>query len=513
MKKLCLIIMFLACVSLARAESLSWVVGGKGDGTEAASTNAGVYDADTTTWAIMQAAKGAFLDSGNSLTVSNNGSGFIRITGSGADLGNAIVGVGAKCEFLAAPEENDDGIFIITAVNTGADTIDLNESFDGDGETVNVVVGGAFANPGDVPDSDDFSDGSVLGGGSKVWVRAIADYTTVDESDSILYVNTAGTASDPIIWEGHFAEISSEKGDFGIATFDANGKTNGVETAVGGATHHTFIGIVCENATGDGWNFGTDDNQQLIRCAGNANGGDGLNGDAHLHIMSCEFDNNTVLGIDANRAAIFGTVVSNNNGGGIDINVAATVANCLVFDNFDGATGKTQIRLQTNAFVRGTIFGCTVDGDNKAGSVGILQDSPVGAAWMATNNIATDCEVGIRDDSTLGQAFIGHNNLYNSNTTDAHANITPQPVDGDNFGNLVKNVAENVLWTADDQTYILQSAFKQAGTDAFYTRKYWDDFNGGAGDNPPDPLTGLSFMDMGGLQREEAGTGAGEGWW
>ena len=245
MKKLCLIIMFLVCTSFAHAEFLNWVVGGKETGEDAASTNAGVYDAEVTTWALMQDNNGGFLDEGNGLTVSDNGAGFIRVTGSGAQLQQAIVGVGANCDFIQ--NENIDGIFIIIAVNTGNDTIDLDESFDGDGETVNIVVGGAFPNPGDVPDSDDFADGSVLGPGSKVWIRAIADYTTVDESDSILYIHEdagdkgAGTAAAPIIWEGHFTEISSEKGDFGIVTFNANGKTNAIETAVGGKVYHTCL--------------------------------------------------------------------------------------------------------------------------------------------------------------------------------------------------------------------------------------------------------------------------------
>ena len=506
MKKLCLIIMFLVCVLLAQAESLSWVVGGKGDGTDAAATNAGVYDADTTTWAAMQGAKGTFLDTADGLTVSNNGAGLIRITGGGTDLQNAIVGVGAKCVFNAAPEENIDGIFIITAVNTGADTIDLNESFDGDGELVDVVVGGAFPNPGDVPDSDDFSDGSVLAAGSKVWIRAIADYTTVDESDSILYINTAGTAADPIIWEGHFGEISNETGDFGIVTFDATGKTNAIETAVGGNLYSAFIGFSCENATGRGFNAnaGVDDAIVLVRCRFFNNGTWGFQGDDVIRVAFCDFDLNGSGGLSFGTASfVVDSVVRNNTG--IGVTFAAIAINNLIYDN----TGSRGI-VGTNNSV---FYGNTVDQNNQAGSIGILQDSGSSFNMYAINNILTDCPTGLQDDSSVRQMAIIYNNLYNSNTVDAQANITPQPVDGDNWGSLVKNVAENVLWTADDQTYILQSAYKQAGTDAYYTRKYWDDFNGGAGDNPPNPLTGLSFMDMGGLQREEAGTGAGEGWW
>ncbi len=500
------LLIFLICASSVSAVYPNWVVGGKGDGTDSAATNAGVYDADVTTWAIMQGSKGGFLDTAEGLTVSNNGGGAIRITGGGADLQNAIVGVGIRCDFIQ--DENTDGIQIITAVNTGNDTVDLGgETFDGDGETVDVVVGGALPNPGDVPDSDDESDGVFIGDGSahKIWIRALADYTTVDESDSILYVNEAGTESVPIIWECHFAEISSETGDFGIVTFNANTITNAIETAVGGSVYHTFIGFSLENATDDGANLNgtTDGHVRFIRCQFTSNGAWGIQGGTTVYAVFCDLDGNMSGGININGSnIIIGSVVRNNTNAGILAPGNAQIDNCLVFDNQDGGTGKTQISVSANPFAAPVIIGCTIDGNDGTGSIGIAQLGATPAEWLAINNIITDCVTGISDAGTIRQTAILYNNLYNSNTNDT-SNISPVPVDGDIWGNIVDPT--NLFSSG----YILHADNKGKGIDASYTQAYWDDFNGGAGDNPPAPLSGLSFMDMGSLQREEAGGGGG----
>ena len=90
------------------------------------------------------------------------------------------------------------------------------------------------------------------------------------------------------------------------------------------------------------------------------------------------------------------------------------------------------------------------------------------------------------------------NNLYNNNTPDT-TNVFPVPTDSDIWDNIVDPA--NLFSSG----YILHPDNKGKGIDASFTKAYWDDFNGGAGDNPPSPLSGLSFKDMGGLQREEAG--------
>lgn len=504
MSKYLLIFLFLMCVSLASATYINWVVGGAGTGADKASTNAGFYDADTIDWDEMQGTNGASMGSDVDAASTDNGGGNVRLTADGDQFDFALVGMGVKCDF--AQDESADGYHLITAFDAGNNTIDLDTAFGGDGEECNVVIGGALANPGDVPDTDDFAVGYHLGSGDtyKIWIRALADYTTVDESDSILYVNTAGTDASPIIWEAHYAEVANEKGDFGIVTFDANGKTNAIETAVGGAVYHVFIGISCERATDDGANLNTDtdDYVTFIRCQFINNGAYGVQGDEFVWLMFCDFDTNGSGGADFDYyATVIACVFRNNTGDGIYV-FRGHIIDSLFYNNSDSAI----------AFLVGwaLVYGCTIDGNNGAGTEGVLQDSATSFPWAAVNNIFTDCVTAVHDDTALRQGFVSYNNLYNSNTTDAHANITPQPVDGDNWGNLVKNVAENVLWTADDNTYILAAAYKQAGVDAFYTKAYWDDFNGGAGDNPPSPLSGLSFMDMGGLQREEAGSGGGQ---
>ncbi len=520
MKKLCLTIMFMVCMTFVqRAAAVnSWIVGGAGTGGDAAADNGGGYvTGEGGAWGTSQLTNGAptsdpttWNGSRTACTVQDGGGDTIKVLAPFGDgFENVVTGTVAYVRFETTVGLH--GRYWVTVIDDDELTLESLEwigDFSSTEEGCDIHVGGAFSNPGDVPDNDDVGGDKLLAPGDKIWIRAIADYTTVDESDSILYVNQAGTAATPIIWEGHFAEIANEKGDFGIVTFNANGKTNAIETAVGGSVYHVFIGISCELATDDGANLNnvTDDNVTFIRCQFVNNGVWGVHGDNTIHAIFCDFDAN-----GSNAAAdggMFGgnalvaiySVFRNNTGKGFAGEGGPTVIGCLVYDN-TGTFGLWSLG-GTPIF-----YGNTVDMNNVANSKGIFQDSSNVAFWFAINNIVTDCIIGIEDDSILRQRAVLYNNLYNSNTTDAEANITPQPVDGDNFGNLVKNVAENVLWTADDQTYILQSAFKQAGTDAFYTRKYWDDFNGGAGDNPPDPLTGLSFMDNGAQQREEAGGG------
>ncbi len=510
------LLIFLMCVSFAWAQGGgSWIVGGKGTGAGKATTNAGVYGPTNSTWSNAQGNNGTFRFDADARAISDAGGSTMFVDIPDGEANANWLGVGVF--FHNSNGTEPDARAEIVNVNTGAspDVIQIELPWI-DGTTADITVGGALPNPGDVWDSDDASTGIYIGDSKahKIWIRALADYTTVDESDSILYVNVAGTSSAPIIWEGHFAEITTngegeEIGDFGIATFNASGKTNAIETAVGAQVYHHFIGISCENATDDGANLNgqTDDNVIFIRCQFTNSGVWGVQGDNSIQFIFCDVDGNgTAAGTDGGIDTDIGTaciscVVRNNTGRGINTS-SLTAINSLIFDN--SGTRAT-------SFVgSGTILGNTIDCDNLANSVAIVQDSATATRWYAMNNIITDCVTGIRDDSSIGQSAILYNNLYNSNTADTNANVTPTPIDGDNWGNLVKNVAENVLWTADDNTYILQSAYKQAGVDAFYTKAYWDDFNGGAGDNPPSPLSGLSFMDMGALQREESGGGGGQ---
>lgn len=485
------------CVLPVLAQNHAWIVGGKGNGSAAAATNAGVYLQGTTNWADAQSANGGPLAVVDGVDVVNNG-GNVQLRSGGSAYADAVIGVGVRCDFLQ--DENTDGIYLVLSIES-VDWITIDLAFVGDGETANTDVGGALLNPGDVPDTDDFIDGLRMGDGEihKVWIRAIADYATEDESLSILYINQAGTVGAPIIWEGHFAEITNEKGDHGIVTFNASGKTNAIETAVGGSVYHTFIGFSLENATDDGANLNgsIDDYVTFIRCRATLNGVNGIQGDRFIWLVFCDLDNNTSIGFDggSRNTALF-SVFRNNGLRGFNADMS-TVIGCLSHDN---STRQIQVN-GTGSLV----IGCTVDSSLVASSIGIWQDSPVSAPWAAINNIITDNVTGIQDDSVARQAAMLSNNLYNSNTTDAHANIYPQPVDGDIWGN-VKDPTN--LFSSG---YILHADNKGKGIDASFTKAYWDDFNGGAGDNPPNPLSGLSFMDMGSFQREEAVSGGGGG--
>ncbi len=485
------------CVSFASATDFSWIVGGKGTGAGKATTNAGVYNIANSTWDNAMGANGTFRFDINTTAIADGGGGTMLVDITDGQANANWLGVGVY--FHNSEGIEPDARAQIINVNTGVspDVIIIELPWI-NGDTADITVGGSLVNPGDVWDSDDASTGIYLGNADthKIWIRALADYTTVDESDSILYVNTAGTAAAPIIWEAHFAEVASEKGDFGVVTFNATGIGNGIETAIGGSVYHVFIGLSIELANDDGLNGNgsTDDFISVIRCQFINNGIWGMQADRDNVVLFCDFDTNAG-GFDGGvRNIAIDSVFQNNTGDGYYTD-SGTVIGCLSFDN-----GDTQIRVGT---ARDIVYGCTVDGDNGAGTEGIYQDGASAAFWTCINNLVTNCDVGVQDDSTLRQAAILYNNLYNNNTPDTNTNITPIPSDSDIWGNVVD---PGNLFSSG---YILHDDNKGKGTDVSFTKAYWDDFNGGAGDNPPTPLSGLSFMDMGGLQREEAGIGGG----
>ncbi len=494
------VLIFLMCVSLSYGAH-SWVIGGAGTGADKHTQNGGGYlTGGTATWNTFQATNGGPTDTitVEAVNITDNGTSDVRITdfaAAGSMTSNMVVGQLQNIDFSNTVNYTS-GRYIITAIiNTDSWDIDISYIADDLNKDITVFSGGALPNPGDVPDSDDIAVGNVLVAGAKIWIRALADYTTVDESDSILFINQAGTVSAPIIWEGHFAEISSEKGDFGIATFNASGKTNAIETNNAGGIHHVFIGISCENATDDGANLGTltDDSVTFIRCQFINNGVWGVQGDNNLTAIFCDFDNNSGGGFDGdNELVAINCVFRNNTGNGITSRIGHII-DCLIFDSTNAG-----ITIQVSPSL---IYGCTIDGNDGAGTEGILKLSQADM-WVGINNILTDCVIGIADFGDMRQAAILYNNLYNSNTDDT-SNVSPVPSDSDIWSNIVDPA--NLF----DPAYILHADNKGKGVDASYTKAYWDDFNGGAGDNPLDPLTGLSFMDMGGLQREEAGGSGG----
>ncbi len=496
------LLIFLMCISGSLATDFSWIVGGKGNGSAAATTNAGVYEPANSTWANAQGADGTFRFDIDTTPIANGGGGTILVDITDGQANANWLGIGVF--FHNSNGSEPDARAQIINVNTGAspDVIQIELPWI-DGTTADITVGGALPNPGNVWDSDDASTGRFIGDGDahKIWVSGgDGDYTTVDESDSILFVNQVGTAANPIIWEAHVADVSSnEIGDFGIVTLDANGKTNAIETAVGGAVYHVFIGFNLINATDDGANLNgsTDDNVTFIRCRAELNGANGIQGDREIVMVFCDLDNNTLNGFDGGlRNKAINSVFRNNGIRGYVADLSF-VLGCLSVVN-----GTNQIHVNGSQSI---VYGCTVDGDNVGGTIGIFQDVAASGTWMAINNIITDCDIGIQDDTAGGQAAILYNNLYNNNTPDTNTNITPVPSDSDIWGNVVDPT--NLFSSG----YILHADNKGKGVDASYTKAYWDDFNGGAGDNPPTPLSGLSFMDMGGLQREEAGGGTATG--
>ena len=88
------------------------VVGGAGTRADASDTNGGAFEGSRT-WSDFQGANGAAIDTATGASISDNGSGFVRITSAG-DFANSLVDVYAYCDFAAT---YTDGIYNITAVD------------------------------------------------------------------------------------------------------------------------------------------------------------------------------------------------------------------------------------------------------------------------------------------------------------------------------------------------------------------------------------------------------------
>ncbi len=340
----------------------NWIINGRGTGVDASVTNAGIYtrQSGNNNWAAIQDVDGGPIDTDSGGAVSDDG-GNVNIAKTGA-FTNTEVGNWIYVNFTSY----QDGRYKVFSRTDNDVTIAM--AFSGAEPVTGIFnVGGALPNPGDIPQSQSGTE-RILAAGDKVWVRGQTDYTTVHASDSLLYITVPGSITAPIIWEGHFAEILNEKGDFGIVTFDAqNAVTNCIETAVGGVVSHVFIGFSLERAIDDGANLNgeIDDYVTFIRCQFVNNGAWGVQGDNNINAVFCDFDTNGAGGMDCDYySRATNCVFRTNTGDGLVGGLNMTVTGCLAYDNTD--TGIT---------VGGysSIYGCTVDGDDGAGTVATIQ--------------------------------------------------------------------------------------------------------------------------------------------
>lgn len=306
----------------------------------------------------------------------------------------------------------------------------------------------------------------------------VLEYNTGGAKDTVMNILTAGTITSPIVWQGCF----DTPGDGGIATIDANTNTlanAGKTTGSLGNVFNVFKNIQYEGATGDGMDFGADDEATFKQCRFTNNGADGIGGDNIINFECCSFDNNSNFGcnLDGNNLFIAPIAYANTNGG-LFCDRNATYFAPLAYNNgaaFDIECNGTSILIVING---------TVDGENNATVKGIFQDQSTSLAHVV-NTIVHDCAVGIQTDGTVGERCIARNNLYNSNASDVSNFLAVSTGDGVGDRGDVSDAPGFTDEANDDYSLTAAAAAKAAGLDAKWTDDFWDSFI--AATNPPSP--------------------------
>lgn len=339
--------------------------------------------------------------------------------------------------------------------------------------------------------------------GDKVWVKATGTYETEDgANDCVMKMDTAGTAENPIVFEGYHTST----GDGGIVTIDADPSGDQFANCVNGVTpsgawYYVFKNFVFTGASAQGFNCdGTSDNVWFIKCRFTNNGSDGIEIDNHLFCFNCMFDNNSGHGVDIDQGGhMVGCVFFDNSSSGYTSTQAAHVlVHCLSFSN---GTSSVNLDLMGTPSGNCLVCNCTIDGENEAGVTGIAQANSVFSALVVINSILYDCGIGLGGDSDATELGIGMFNLFNSNADPidtASPGFSSNDVSaGDGVGDrgdVASVQSEAQLFvdagnaTALDRDYTPASGSDAigAGVDASFCMAFWHSFDAAHGNsNPP----------------------------
>lgn len=356
----------------------------------------------------------------------------------------------------------------------------------------------------------------------KVWVKASETYGTDEDGDpkniegddaghdglagvggSVIFLDQAGTNILPNVFEGYTTTV----GDGGIVKIDCQGVTdqltNGIQVNVGtGGAFAAFKNFQCTNASGSGFetNTGGSDNVTFKKCLAYSNDGAGFSCDNNINFVSCQAESNTGIGFDFDTTSTCVACVSHSNTNRGFSCVGACFYNCLAYNN-------SSHDFTVNEVTPTQVLGCSCDGENAAGDYGIFQDR-ASHMLVAVNNILFDADYGIFSDSDSGELAIGRHNLFDTNATnDVNNFLTPSlgaatpGVDGN--GDIID--PGDPYTNSATRDYTINAFAKAKGLDATWTESFWDDYNLGAGDNPPDTTTLTN--DIGALQSAASGGG------
>ncbi len=290
-------------------------------------------------------------------------------------------------------------------------------------------------------------------------------------------IDTAGTATAPITFQGDDASGGSGVGAVEVITIDATSITNGL-TGPGSNfdLFYVFKNFIFDNADNHGVSLGSNDVVTFKNCTFSNNGNKGVLGRQSFSFERCSSTGNSGIGFDMGSVSFaVGCVASGNTRG--FILTAGGIAHCLCFNNTEEAFEFTS---NTNS-IR-FIVNCTVDGNGDASDSGIEMAGLITHGVVA-NCIIYDCLVGLTMGQNVGELHISMNNLLNANGTRYN-----------NAATFTGEVTDAPLFTTEGSDYSLQSGSpaKAAGFDA--------------GELIGD---GTSYVDIGAIQRQEPTGGGG----
>ncbi len=309
---------------------------------------------------------------------------------------------------------------------------------------------------------------NTVAAGDKTWIKASATYAENP------HVDTVGTEGSPVVFEGY----TSTTGDGGRITINASGLTNGIDNLAGaGDIFHVFKNIIVSNASGDGFEFSNAHKVTFKNCRANNNGGHGFGCDNYMACERCDSYSNSGYGYDCDSNGILIACRSHTNasGGALIQFSDGVLYGCLFYGHGASDDGASVASASGTAVV----INCTFDGENLGDEAILFPSTPLLTAVV--NCIVYDWATGISAVTDLGERAISAGNLYNSNTAN-----TANYIEGDVKVSDAPGFTDEA---SDDYTLAGASAAKAAGVDAAKAS------------------VGTSYVDIGALQRAEAGGG------
>ncbi|MHA1410794.1 MAG: right-handed parallel beta-helix repeat-containing protein [Candidatus Odinarchaeia archaeon] len=333
--------------------------------------------------------------------------------------------------------------------------------------------------------------------GNTVYVQATGVYSAQDgANDCVLYVDDAGTGIAPITWIGYVSDVN----DGGIVTIDAstNSLTNCMKLP-GTGYWNVFKNFRFTGASGTGVEGTNADYLIFVNCSFDNNGNHGIQLDDYNTFFNCTFYGNEGRGAYGVGGIRYLNCISHNNDGyGLSLH-EGVVFNCLLYGN-----GNHNIYFQDGSALGSYVFNTTIDANGHNGIYQGATDS--GYNMVVQNTILANGYRGIQSLSSHGDLVVDSHNLFYNNSRE---NVENWPDPEDSFaayrGSLVTTTDPFTNAAAHDYSLASDSAGIEAGADVALTKSIWDDFNEGAGNNPP---SGSSDIDIGAIQ-EPAGAGGG----